>query len=152
MKFAITEISRKWGCPSFFFFFYFWKPTKWDSWQICISVTSEYPQNDSWVHCCYVCCLHDGWFYDGWNANFINMACVKLFCHLSVLPILQHVKDLTAIVVRTHRLMFYHCISHPLCKSKTPYYHVNEELKNCMVRCNLHIIVGCKIVTTRWGV
>ena len=32
--------------------------------------------------------LHDRWFVDGWNANFIHV-CMRQICHPLVLPILQ---------------------------------------------------------------
>ena len=52
----------------------------------------------------------------------LSRVCMHQLCHPLVLPILHHARDLTAIVVTTQCLMFYHRRSRPLCKSKTHYW------------------------------
>ena len=53
------------------------------------------------------------------NWHFESCAHSQL-CHPSVIPILQHAKDLTTVVVMTQCLMVYRRRSCPSCKSKTP--------------------------------
>ena len=46
---------------------------------------------------------------------------MRQICPPSVLPMLQHAKGLTTVVVRTQRLVSYRRRSRPSCKSKAPY-------------------------------
>ena len=51
---------------------------------------------------------------------------MRQICPPSVLPMLQHAKGLTTVMVRTQRLVSYRRRSRPSCKSKAP-YDVNRE-------------------------
>ena len=62
----------------------------------------------------------DGWILRRLNSNFIHVR-MRQICPPSVLPMLQHAKGLTTVVVRTQRLVSYRRRSRPSCKSKAPY-------------------------------
>ena len=63
----------------------------------------------------------DGWILRRLNSNFIHVRMLQI-CPPSVLPMLQHAKGLTTVVVRTQRLVSYRRRSRPSCKSKAPYF------------------------------
>ena len=67
----------------------------------------------------------DGWILRRFNSNFIHVR-MRQICPPSVLPMLQHAKGLTTVVVRTQRLVSYRRRSRPSCKSKAPYYRVRH--------------------------
>ena len=62
----------------------------------------------------------DGWILRRLHSNFIHVRMRQIFPP-SVLPMLQHAKGLTTVVVRTQCLVSYHRRSRPSCKSKAPY-------------------------------
>ena len=68
----------------------------------------------------------DGWILRRLNSNFIHVRMRQIFPP-SVLPMLQHAKGLTTVVVRTQRLVSYRRRSRPACKSKAPYCSRQEN-------------------------
>ena len=60
----------------------------------------------------------DGWILRRLNSNFIHVR-MRQICPPSFLPMLQHAKGLTTVVVRTQRLVSYRRRSGPSCKSKS---------------------------------
>ena len=70
---------------------------------------------------------------DGWMTLWV--VCMCQICLVSVLPILQHLKDLTTIMVRMQCLMFYRRRNCPSFKSKTHYW---SKVLVAWCNCNLH--------------
>ena len=62
----------------------------------------------------------NGWILRRLNSNFIHVR-MRQICPPSVLPMLQHAKGLTTVVVRRQRLVSYRHRSRPSCKSKALY-------------------------------
>ena len=71
----------------------------------------------------------DGWILRRLNSNFIHVR-MRQICPPSVLPMLQHAKGLTTVVVRTQRLVSYRRRSRPSCKSKAPYWLFAQGLQS----------------------
>ena len=82
--------------------------------------------------------------------------CMRQICHPLVHPILQNTKVLTPDNQHgIQRLMFYHRRSHPLCKSKAPYYmpdyvHVTAWQASLQLCIEALILVTMHLVATRW--